>query len=45
MRAAAAIVLALALTGCAGLRTAWVLHVEYLTPQDKPAPTRPAAGI
>lgn len=31
-RIAAAVLLALFLTGCAGLKTTWVLHMEYQTP-------------
>lgn len=46
MRAAAAIVAALALAGCAGLQTEWALQLQmnYLTPVDQPAPARPAAA-
>ena len=30
-------VVLVALAGCAGLRTAWVLQMEYITPVEKPA--------
>ena len=34
MRTLFAFLAALSLSGCAGLTTMWVLHIEYMTPQD-----------
>ena len=41
MKYLAAILIALLLSGCAGLRTTWVLHMEYQTPDEATAGAKP----
>ncbi len=46
MKKLGSLAILLALSGCAGMTTAWVLHVKYLTPKPviTPVPTKLPEG-